>query len=530
MRVITMSQEELAAQKETDANDELRIRFIRNMKYCDLYARNAHELQAWMKAFSTVMIRTDFHERFKVKKVIGQGSFAKVYSCTRADDGQEFAVKAFSKAALMKQEKGKAALKNELELLMELHHPNVMEIAEMHETKNSLYLVCQLFKGNSLNEYLKKSEEFLSHDSILAIIYGILNGLVYLEEKLILHRDLKPENIMLLVNCPTTSPEFCPDNFKICDFGLATRSDAKSYLYKRCGTPGYVAPEIVKSSSEDNSFRPTHKCDVFSVGVMLYLFLTGSTPFHSEDVKQILVKSAECKPDYANKNLAKVPAKIIELMKGLLAAEPSRRLSSREAISLPVFERFWPTGKQPFDTNIAIKSQLSYDIDTDVRDCDEGLDTPSVKSLEKRSICMKKPVISVDCSQSIKADSVGSPTFSLKSPIQKSDLHRNCLLKLTPSSQPEEYNKEFGKTIGGGASLVKPINCQRSDSPDSDDLKNGINSPSNPKARKFNFLSNEKQSSLNPKDQVHQPNDSNKKSSHFVIKPISRNTDNELLD
>lgn len=92
-----------------------------------------------------------------------------------------------------------------------------------------------------------------------------------MDEKGYIHRDLKPENIML------TKEDGVPiqaSNFKVCDFGLATHIDVKSYLYKRCGTPGYVAPEVVKSDSNDDSFRVTPKCDTFSAGVLLYLLLS----------------------------------------------------------------------------------------------------------------------------------------------------------------------------------------------------------------------------------------------------------------
>lgn len=96
-------------------------------------------------------------------------------------------------------------------------------------------------------------------------------GLEFLGKKGILHRDLKPENIMLTKE---EGKEPQARNFKICDFGLATYEHVTSYLYKRCGTPGYVAPEIVKADVNDNSFRATPKCDTFSAGVLLYLLLS----------------------------------------------------------------------------------------------------------------------------------------------------------------------------------------------------------------------------------------------------------------
>ena len=99
---------------------------------------------------------------------------------------------------------------------------------------------------------------------------GILSGLEFLDSKKILHRDLKPENILISSD---DQSDLRAVNFKICDFGLATYQDGAS-LYKRCGTPGYVSPEIVKSDPDDASFKATCKCDTFSAGVILYLLLS----------------------------------------------------------------------------------------------------------------------------------------------------------------------------------------------------------------------------------------------------------------
>lgn len=153
-----------------DENDRLKLRFIRNLKYCDLFARNEAECREWIKYLGTVMVRTDFHERFKVKKTLGEGSFAKVYLASNLEDKDLYAIKAFSKESLAKQSKGKAAIRNEIEVLAELNHSNLMRMSEVHETKNSLYLVCEYLNGGSLSNYLKTSEEFLTPDQILNIM------------------------------------------------------------------------------------------------------------------------------------------------------------------------------------------------------------------------------------------------------------------------------------------------------------------------------------------------------------------------
>ena len=153
-----------------EPTEKLRLRFIRNLKYCDLYSRNEEECRKWIQNLGTVMVRTDFHERFKVKKVLGEGSFAKVYLGLNFQDNKYYAIKAFGKENLYRQNKGKAAIKNEIDILLDLKSDNLMGLYEVHESKNSLYLVCEYLNGGSLNDYLKNSEDFLTADQVLNII------------------------------------------------------------------------------------------------------------------------------------------------------------------------------------------------------------------------------------------------------------------------------------------------------------------------------------------------------------------------
>lgn len=88
-------------------------------------------------------------------------------------------------------------------------------------------------------------------------------------------------------------------DLKVCDFGLAMKEGSNTFIYKRCGTPGYVPPEVVKASSSDcESIFFSPKWDPFSLGVILYMLITGASPFQSSDAKKILLKSAECKINF----------------------------------------------------------------------------------------------------------------------------------------------------------------------------------------------------------------------------------------
>lgn len=101
----------------------------------------------------------------------------------------------------------------------------------------------------------------------------LISALAYLADLKIMHRDLKPENMIL-----KEKDKLENSTLKLVDFGLSTKCDVPEYLFKRCGTPAYVAPEIINAPSNEN-IHYTPKCDVFSSGIILYILLTGKSPF-----------------------------------------------------------------------------------------------------------------------------------------------------------------------------------------------------------------------------------------------------------
>ena len=114
-----------------------------------------------------------------------------------------------------------------------------------------------------------------------------------------MHRDLKPENMILKEKVGKGKLDNC--NLKVVDFGLATKYDAKEYLFKRCGTPGFVAPEVINAPSNENIHYDA-KCDVFSAGIIFFLLLTGKSPFEGKSFQEILNKNKQCKIDFSHKS------------------------------------------------------------------------------------------------------------------------------------------------------------------------------------------------------------------------------------
>merc|ERR1712226_989767 len=125
-------------------------------------------------------------------------------------------------------------------------------------------------------------------------------------------------------------------DIKIVDFGLATLMDVDDYLFKRCGTPGFVAPEIISANANDK-VKFTPKCDIFSAGVIFYILLTGTTPFKGKDFKDMLKANRDCNIDYESKALAGKDPRVITLLKKMLVVDPNKRCSAKEALAEELF-------------------------------------------------------------------------------------------------------------------------------------------------------------------------------------------------
>lgn len=250
------------------------IRLVRFHKTVEIYTKKVVDHCDLRSVLRRVCIQTDFDEKYEYVKTIGRGTFAKVRVCIifqvfqveHKSSKRQFAAKRFEKLILSAQKKGIASLLNEIKILENLNdHPGVMKIFEVQETEDFVYLILELLEGPTLHTYLKNNKGGLDLEDRIFITKSILRVIEYMGSKGIIHRDLKPENIIL-----ESKEKPLRDNvMKVVDFGLATFCDVDQYIFTRCGTPGYAAPEIVNAKQDDNPHF-TSKCDVFSTGVLLY--------------------------------------------------------------------------------------------------------------------------------------------------------------------------------------------------------------------------------------------------------------------
>ena len=175
-------------------------------------------------------------------------------------------------------------MQNEIEILRSIDHPNLTKLDSVYETKNSYYLVFEFFSGGNLKDYIKEKGVF-SENQAAFILNSVLEGVKYLHSKNIMHRDINPDNIFFRgTNLWET------EQIALADFGLASFNNIPQYLFLKCGTPGYVAPEIYAVISPKDHY--SLKCDLFSVGVTLYFMLTGGLPYCQD--RDLYEQNREC--------------------------------------------------------------------------------------------------------------------------------------------------------------------------------------------------------------------------------------------
>jgi serine/threonine protein kinase len=172
---------------------------------------------------------------------------------------------------------------NEIELMRKFNHKNLMRLFEVYESDNSIYVSVELLEGGQLYDKIKSKHKF-TLDEVQASVRGLLMGLEHMHEKRCMHRDLKPENILL-----RKEGDY---DCVIADFGLSTWADEPEYLFVRCGTPGYVAPEIVNLKDLKAKCDPI--CDMFSLGVIFHILLLGKSPFPGKTYNEVLSQNRGC--------------------------------------------------------------------------------------------------------------------------------------------------------------------------------------------------------------------------------------------
>jgi polo-like kinase 1 len=208
--------------------------------------------------------------RYLRGRILGKGGFAKCYEATDLDTRELWAVKIVAKASLVKQ-RAKVKLLSEIAIHKTLNHEKVVRYVNHFDDNDFVYIILELCPSQTLNDLLKKKRRF-SEQEAQYYIYELVQGLIYLRKERVIHRDLKLGNLFLGAEM----------ELKIGDFGLAAKLDYDEEKKTTiCGTPNYIAPEILDNHQKGHSFQ----VDVWSLGVVMFTMLVGKPPFEDVDVK-----------------------------------------------------------------------------------------------------------------------------------------------------------------------------------------------------------------------------------------------------
>ena len=266
-------------------------------------------------------------------KKIGKGSFGEVFLTSKKGTDQMFAVKKVSKSLVL-QDKVKKYFNNEIYILKQVNHPNIIKLYEIKQTLNNFYLVFDLCNGgglsNCLEKYMKQNKKPFTQEIAQSIIRQLVSGLQYLHNNKILHRDLKLDNVLLHFNSEEDKNNFnlLKAQVKIIDFGFARYLENDSLAQSVLGSPINMDPQILaKMRKIDNnqSFGYDQKADIWSLGTICYELLIGVPPFDATSYEELVSKIQ--KGNYKIPKNLKLSKEAISFINGMLQYNPEKRLS-----------------------------------------------------------------------------------------------------------------------------------------------------------------------------------------------------------
>ena len=267
---------------------------------------------------------------------IGQGAFGKVNLGLNVLTGRVVAIKSFKTTPIKKFQHRMKKIQYETELMKRFNHKNITKILEVFNDEEYMLIIMEYINGGNLFSFVKKRRK-LSEKMAKFLFRQIILGIQHIHSKNVVHRDIKLENILIDFD----------NNVKICDFGIGkVLENEEELLYDKCGTPMYMAPEIILAN-DDNGYKG-FPVDIWSSGITLYIMLSGSLPFNiknkNNNKEDMALNSIKDKNNiFLQNQIVNVKPKEIEnisieaknLLKGLLNKNPSKRLTCSQILNHP---------------------------------------------------------------------------------------------------------------------------------------------------------------------------------------------------
>ena len=275
-------------------------------------------------------------------RLLGEGGFAKCYKFTCSENNKTFAGKVLAKSSLVKS-KAKEKLNSEIEIHKSLHHPHIVAYEYHFEDTENVYLLLELCQNQTLKELLQRRKT-LTELEVQCYIVQLIKAMKYLRLNRIIHRDLKLSNLFL-----TDKMEL-----KVGDFGLATKLDFEGERKRTvCGTPNYVAPEILNRKT-----GYSYEVDIWSLGVIIYTLIIGKTPFESRDLKTTYNRIKMNSYTFPRNAIISEAAK--NLISQILVLDPGTRPTLDQILTHDFFNQGTSIPKLLPTSTLACPPSLSY--------------------------------------------------------------------------------------------------------------------------------------------------------------------------
>ncbi|KAI3901026.1 hypothetical protein MKW92_014039 [Papaver armeniacum] len=285
-------------------------------------------------------------QKYELGRLLGQGTFAKVYYARNIETGQSVAVKVIDKEKILKT--GLIdQIKREISGMKLVSHPNIVQLYEVLATKNKIYFVIEYVKGGELFNKVVKGK--LKESVARKYFQQLISAVDFCHSRGVYHRDLKLENLLLDEH----------GNLKVSDFGLSALAESKhqdGLLHTTCGTPTYVAPEVISRKGYNGS-----TADVWSCGVILFVLMAGYLPFQDTNLMEMYKKIA--RGDF--KCPKSFPREVRKLLTKIFDTNPATRISIPKIMDNLWFKKSLNLSKS-FNTELASKEvTIPSDADAD---------------------------------------------------------------------------------------------------------------------------------------------------------------------
>ncbi|XP_037289665.1 phosphorylase kinase gamma isoform X2 [Rhipicephalus microplus] len=287
-------------------------------------------------------VAKEFYAKYEPKEILGRGISSTVRRCINKETGEEFAAKIID---ISSDTDGSGptslyqATKREIDVLKRVAgHPYIIELHDVFESTTFIFLVLELCRHGELFDYLT-SVVALSEKKTKSIMKQLFEAVEFIHSKGIVHRDLKPENILLDDDL----------NVKVTDFGFATQLAEGETLTELCGTPGYLAPELLKASMYESSEGYDKQVDIWACGVIMYTLLVGFPPFWHRKQMVMLRNIMEGKYEFCSPEWDDITEAPKDLISKLLVVDPKKRLTAAQALDHCFFKAVVAIQKRAFN-------------------------------------------------------------------------------------------------------------------------------------------------------------------------------------